>query len=170
MGQGSTPEEITRDRIERIKVYFESVAQYLEDDVEAAVSAILTGSAPGLNLNFAPSAPAFAGECRRQMGIRLRREELDRKPALPPPDIERTPEERARAVSAFEAWKAGQTAPEPAIVDAEASKAKAAKHQQWLRDRGELIDIEGSPYPVSRSLMNTLGYTVGDEDGDRDVA
>lgn len=156
--------------MERIKVYFEAVSLYVEDDVEAAVNSILTGSAPGLNLNFAPSAPAFAGECRRQMGIRLHREELFRKPALPPPDIERTPEERARAVSAFEAWKASQTAPDPAIVDAEASKAKAAKHQQWLRDRGELIDIEGSPYPVSRSLMNTLGYTVGDEDGDRDVA
>lgn len=147
-----------------------AVEDYPIGDVELAVDTLIKGIAPGVKPNYRPNPAETGSECRRQMGLRLRREELNRPPALLPPDVVHTPESRARAMSVFEAWKANQAAPEPAIVDAEASKAKAAKHQQWLRDRGELIDIEGSPYPVSRSLMNTLGYTVGDEDGDRDVA
>lgn len=105
LGQGSTAEEITLDRIERIKVYFEAVAPYEEQDVEAAVDAFLSGSAPGVNPNFAPPAPAVGGETRRQMNLRLDKENRERRlrPALPPPDIEHTPESRARMKAILEA-------------------------------------------------------------------
>ena len=98
LGQGNSPEEIALDRMERIKVYFDAVVMYDERDVEAAVDAILDGSAPGINFNFAPAAPAVGAECRRRMNLRLDSEHRAKmaRPALPPPDVERTPEARAR--------------------------------------------------------------------------
>lgn len=91
-------EAVARERIEQAKVYLEAVDQYDVRDIEAAARALLNGSAPGVNPAFIPPAPVVAAEVRRQMNLRVDRENLDKRlhPALPAPDIERTPESRAR--------------------------------------------------------------------------
>lgn len=167
MGQGSTPEEIARDRIERVKVYFDAVSLYLEDDVEAAVDAILTGTAAGFNPNFAPPAPAFAGECRRQMNMRLRRAELERlgHPRLPPPDIEKTDEQRQRARAkmqqAIDNLSAGN-----ALESAEALDASKAR---W-----EKVNARFAPELTDDAIMDRLihkrpRWTVGNDQEDQAV-
>lgn len=161
LGQGSTPDEVTRDRIERIKVYFEAVAPYAEDDVDAAVEAFLTGSAVGVNPNFAPPAPAFAGECRRQMNARLRRAELERlaRPQLPPPDIEKTPEQRERAKAKVAEFLENLAAPDS---DLEAVKRR---NEQFEKTNARFYP-DMSDEAVKARLMKPRGTTwsAGDED------
>lgn len=163
LGQGSTPEEIARDRIERVKVYFDAVALYLEDDVEAAVEAILTGTAAGMNPNYAPPAPAFAGECRRQMNMRLRREELARlgHPRLPPPDIEKTDEQRARARAKMQ-QAIDNLSSATALDSAEALDASKAR---W-----EKVNTRFAPDMSEDAIMERLirkrGYWTGNDYGD----
>lgn len=148
MGQGSTPEEITRDRIERIKVYFEAVSLYDERDVEAAVDAFLSGTAPGVNPTFAPPAPAVGAECRRQLNLRLDRER-DRRPRLPAPDIERSVESQARVRELMEQTTRGLRTVE--------SEDPAERHRARLQRTNERFDRE-------------RGYGVGDPEGDEEAA
>lgn len=168
LGQGSTPEEITRDRIERIKVYFDAVALYAEEDVEAAVEAVLTGTATGINPNFAPPAPAFAGECRRQMNMRLRRAELERiaRPRLPAPDIEKTDEQRQRARAKMQEAIDNLSASE-ALASAEALDASKAR---W-----EKVNAHFQPDMTDDAVMNRLihkrpAYDVGAPESDEAAA
>jgi len=90
--------DVTRERVERFKIYVEALGMYDIRDIEAAVQSFLSGSAPGVNAAFLPAAPMVAAETRRLMNLRVDRENLDRRlhPALPPPDVERSPESRAR--------------------------------------------------------------------------
>ena len=97
--------DVALERMERAKVYLEALEQYDIRDIEAGVSALISGAVPGVNPNFIPPAPVVGGEVRRQQGLRYRREDLDRiaHPRLPPPDVERTPECRARVKAMVEA-------------------------------------------------------------------
>jgi hypothetical protein len=153
LGQGSTPEEITRDRIERIKVYFDAVALYEECDVEAAIDSFLSGAAPGVsNPSFAPNAPMVGSETRRQMNLRLDREHRERlaRPALPPPDVTRTPEAQARVKALME----------KTVADLQAKSLDddpIERHRRLLRRTNERFDEE-------------RGYSVGDREGHEDAA
>jgi hypothetical protein len=167
LGQGSTPEEITRDRIERIKVYFDAVAFYSEDDVEAAVEAILTGTAAGMNPNFAPPAPAFAGECRRQMNMRLRRAEQERlgHPRLPPPDIEKTDEQRARARALMQ-----QTVDNLSAGTAlESAEALAASKARWEKVNARFAP-EMTDEAIAERLLGRRPFDVGAPESDEAAA
>lgn len=147
---------------ETLRVYFEAVGPYATCDILEAVTAFLNGSVPGTNANFAPPAPVFAGECRRQMNIRLRRDELDRayRPKLPPPDVERTPESQARVRTMMAEALHGLAGND----DDDAVKAAESK-AQWAR-----VNQHFAPDQDERSVAERLGYSVGDADGERDVA
>ena len=166
-GQGSTPDEITRDRIEKAKVYFDAVALYLEDDVEAAVEAILTGTAAGMNPNFAPPAPAFAGECRRQMNMRLRRAELAQlgRPRLPPPDIEKTDEQRQRARALMEQTVANLTAG----TAVETAEAEAASRARWEKVNAR-FHPDQSDEAIAERLLGRRPFDVGAPESDEAAA
>lgn len=147
--RGASAEDVARERIARAEVYFEALADYDTRDIEAAVAAFLSGTAPGVNPNFAPPAPAVASEVRRQMHLRLDAEARVRKPALPPPEIVRTPEAQARV---------------KAMVDdllrdlAEASLADDAEaYRDRLRRTNEAFDA-------------ARGYSVGSPEGDGEAA
>jgi hypothetical protein len=161
LGQGSTPEEVARDRMERIKVYFDAVALYHEEDVETAVENFITGSAPGHNPSFAPPAPLVGAEVRRVMNLRLDHEARIRKPALPPPDIEKTDESRER-VRKLAAQHIDQLASTLRTDDA----AKTADRKKW-QDR---LDQRFTPPQDESSLATRLGFTAGDRDGHEDAA
>jgi hypothetical protein len=162
LGQGSTPEEVARDRIERIKVYFDAVALYEERDVEEAVENFLNGSAPGVsNFSFAPPAPVVGAEVRRVMNLRLDHEARIRKPALPPPDIEKTDESRER-VRLLAAQAIDKLASDLRTDDA----AKTADRKKW-QDR---MDRRFTPAQDESALRQRLGFEVGDRDGHEDAA
>ncbi len=84
---------------EALEAYLEAVSDYGADDLKSAVHAFLSGSAPGVaNASFAPSAPMIGAEVRRQMNMRLDSEQRERmrRPQLPPPDIPKSEESKAR--------------------------------------------------------------------------
>ena len=143
-----------------------SVDDFAPIDVEAAVDTLIKGSAPGVNPNFLPPPATVGAECRRHLNLRLDHDARIRRPALPKPDVEHSPESRAR-VAAMVAKLANKLAtPEPAR--AEASKARGEADTRWLLNRGDLVEHPGNPYPVSRTLLRQ--FEVGDPEGETDAA
>lgn len=98
---------------EAMQAYFDAIEPYDIRDIEAAVKALLTGSILDLNAAFAPSAPLLGAVVRQQMNERLEREQRDRnrRPQLPPPDIVKSPESKARIQSILDKitgkWEVG---------------------------------------------------------------
>lgn len=163
-GQGNSPEEIARDRIERIKVYFDAVALYAEQDVELAVDNFLAGSAPGHNPSFAPPAPLVGAECRRVMNLRLDRER-DRRPALPPPDVpEATPEERARVKARIDTFVASVA--ESHLTD---EAAAARRESELLQRTNARFMPDMSPNAMAHRLNLPSGYSLGAPESDREA-
>lgn len=135
-----------------MKVYFEAVAVYDEQDVEAAVEAFLTGSAPGIsNPSFAPPAPVVGSEVRRQMNLRVEHERRIAKPALPPPDIERTPESQARVRDLVARTAAGLSALSAGERD------QSAEHRRQM-------------FAETNARNDAARYTAGDPDAEADAA
>lgn len=158
-GQGNTPEEITRDRVEKAKVYFDAVAPYDERDIEAAIDNFLAGSAPGHNPSFAPPAPVVGAETRRVMNLRLDSEHRERlaQPRLPPPDIERSPASQARV-------RAKMAAALQSLADRMLTEDAAANRRrlEMQRKTDALLGPDTSP----KATADRLGfrYTAGDRE------
>jgi hypothetical protein len=96
---GSWPSAVaSADGDEHLRGYLLAVDDYPAQDVEAAVTSLIKGVAPGVNPSFLPPPAVVGAECRRQMNLRLDSEHRARlaRPKLPPPDIERSPESQAR--------------------------------------------------------------------------
>lgn len=107
--RNADPGELARERIGKAKVYLEAVAIYEARDVEAGVDSLLNGSFPGHNPSFVPPAPVVGSATRRAMEFWLdseRRANLGH-PRLPPPDIEKSPESRARVRAAVDDLRPG---------------------------------------------------------------
>lgn len=148
----------TDDVAATMQVYFEAVQPYATEDIEAAVTNFLTGSAPGHNPSFAPSAPLLGAEARRVMNLRVESEARERRyhPQLPAPDIEHTPESRARV--------AAMTA--NLLANLKPQKMDAASDKEYWAGTHEMF----APDPSEAALRRRLGYSAGDPDGDREVA
>lgn len=147
------------DRIAAAKVYFEAVAIFEAGDIEQAVENFLTGAAPGHNPAFAPPAPLVGSEVRRVMNLRVESEARARRfrPALPAPDIVHTPEERERVRLKVEALKASiaeRTGDDEAATEKQRRSNFAKVHERFRPDMDE------------DAVLERLGYTVGDADGE----
>jgi hypothetical protein len=152
--------DVALERMERAKVYFEAVEQYELRDIEAAVSSFLSGSAPGHNPSFIPPAPVVAAEVRRQLNLRLDHAARIAKPKLPPPDVVKTPESRARVKARVDELVANLAA------EHRTDDAAKAKAEQWAKTNQRF-------YPsmdADDMRQRLMPYRAGDEDGDRDVA
>lgn len=145
------PPQAGDDGDELVRGYLLAVEDYPAGDVELAVDTLIKGVAPGINPSFRPKPPEVGSECRRQMNLRLDSEARARayRPKLPPPDIERTPESQARVKALVEGAVANLTA---ASLDDPAERHRAA-----IRRSNAYFDAE-------------RGFSVGDPEGDRDVA
>lgn len=134
------------DPVAAMKVYFEAVSEYHQADVLDAVHAFITGSVPGHNPSFAPSAPEVGSACRRAMFKRLDAERLD-KLALPAPpdDFEQDPlDVRIR---------------NKAKLDALAASLASTMDM----DRAPLRDLQRR---TNAYFDTPLGYSVGDPDAE----
>jgi hypothetical protein len=135
------------DAEQALRNYLLAVDDYPAEDVETAVDTLLKGTAPGVNPNFLPAAPAVGAECHRQNHLRAEREDRDRRlrPALPPPDIERTPESQAKVRELMQRTVNGLKAMSP-------DEDPTTRHRRiigWANDRTDRIrwsvgDTEGT--------------------------
>jgi hypothetical protein len=148
---GVYPPLNTADAEQAVRNYLLAVDDYTAADVEAAVDTFIKGSAPGVNPSFLPPPPAVGAECRRQLNLRLDREARDKlsRPALPEPDVERTPESQARVRELVERTVHGLRTPD--------SDDPAARHKRRMEKTNARFDQERR-------------YSVGDRDGHEDAA
>ena len=137
---------------EQLRSYLLAVDDYTAGDVTAAVDALIKGIAPGVNQSFLPPPAVVGGECRRQMGLRHRSEDLEKRyrPALPSPDIERTPESQSRVRELMERTIGG-------LKRMTEDDDHVERHRSVLRTTNEYFDAE-------------RGFSVGDPEGAADAA
>lgn len=140
------------------------MAQADERDLQPGFMVLINGEYAGHDGRFAPTAPQLATAIRIARDKRLRLEELDRRytPRLPAPDIEKTPEQRARARAKMEAFVQSVGA-----ADAELSaEAIASRKDRWdktnHRFRPPMDDAS-----VARRL---LGYEIGSPESEENAA
>lgn len=145
---------------EQLRSYLLAVEDYPAQDVEAAVTTLIKGIAPGVNPNFLPPPAALGSESHRQNHLRCDREDRDRRlrPALAPPDIEHTPESRARMKVILDAGVARLQAVTLPENEADAKRAK----EQWDRVNARFYP-DMTPGAVRRRL-----WTAGDDRQARD--
>jgi hypothetical protein len=126
-------------------------------DIEGAVRNFLAGAAPGHNPAFLPSAPLLGSEVRRVMNLRLDSEARDRarRPALPPPLIEHTPESQARVKA-----KAAE------LIASLASLSRTDDAAKIKADRWAKTNDRFHPDMDQEAMRQRLGFTVGDQDED----
>lgn len=155
-GNADDPEQALRN-------YLLAVEVWELEDVTAAVNAFIAGNVPGVHRGFMPTSAELGGECRRQLGLRMEstHRERMRRPQLPPPDIEKSPESRAR-VKAQVAQLISKLADDHRTEDAAAAKRKA--------DMQKRHDERFAPDPSSGATLQRLGFDVGDHDGEVDAA
>lgn len=157
------PSQAADDGEELLRAYLLAVEDYSADDVERGVDQLVKGTAPGVSPSFRPKPSETGAECRRQMNLRLDRENREKKlrPALPPPDIERTPEQRERARQLVARAVAGLTS-KTAAEDAE-----QARRRQQLWDR---TNSTFEPTMADQEIERRLGWRTGDPEGAEDAA
>jgi len=153
------PGDLARERLAKAKVYFEAVSIYEAEDVETGIADLLSGSVPGHNPSYVPPAPLVASATRRAMERRTDRlaREKALHPRLPPPDVPKTPESRAR-VKAMVDGLVESFAEQHRTEDAAAAKRK---HDQMVKANSRFLDESDEA-----AMRERLGYSVGDRDGE----
>lgn len=167
---GSFPTFQSGDGEAALAAYEVVISQADERDVHPGVMAIINGEFVGHDGRFAPTAPQLAGAIRAARDKRLESESRTRRFLAPPQEPEISPEERERVNVKFDALVAN-IAHDRAADDAERdkrSKERGERELRWLRGRGDLVEVPGLSVPVSSTLLRQ--FSVGDPDGDRDVA
>lgn len=146
---------------EQLRSYLLAVDDYPFCDVENAIVNLIKGNAPGVNPAFLPPPPVVGSECRRVMNIRLESERRDklRQPALPPPDIAHSAEDRAKVKAKIEAFLADQQA---APTDQAAVKRR---NEIWAKTNARF-----TPDMSPEAVRKRLGFEVGDPEDEADAA
>lgn len=140
------------DGDEQLRSYLLAVEDYPAQDVEAAVVALIKGVAPGVNPGFLPPPAVVGAECKRQNNLRCEREARDRRlhPALPPPDVERTPESQARVKALIDGAVAN-------LASKSLDEDPIERHRRRIAKTNERFDRD--PY-----------FEVGDPEDEADAA
>jgi hypothetical protein len=144
--------------------YLMAAEDFSADDVEAAVTMYIKGSVPGFDGRFAPTAPMLATGCRKVIDERNKQAYYASfsAPRLPPPDIEKTDEQRARARAKMQA-AIDNLSSATALDSAEALDASKAR---W-----EKVNTRFAPDMSEEAIMERLvrrerGWTTGNDYGD----
>lgn len=124
---------------EMLRVYFEALADYETQDIEAGIQNMLSGKVDEFKPSFLPPAPLVAKCVREAMHQRLDTEIRQRKALPPPPDEweEPTPEQRARVKAILANLKLGE--------DDDAA-ARAEERRALLRRTNERFDRDTMTY------------------------
>lgn len=122
----------------------------------------IKGQVPGHDGRFAPTAPMLAGACRLVLEKynRVRYLEGIAAPRLPPPDIEKTPEQRERAKAKVAEFVASVGA--EAMTEAETQERSA----RWAKVNAR-FDPPQDDASISARLIK---YTLGSPESEREIA
>jgi hypothetical protein len=123
------PSQAADDGDELLRAYLLAVDDYHADDVTNAVDLMVKGIAPGINPGFRPKPSEVGAECRRQLNMRVDRENQHARlhPRLPPPAVQHTPASRAAIKAMVDQAVANLTAASPAADRAERHRRIIAK-------------------------------------------
>ena len=140
--------------------YLTAIDDWHADHVEDAVTMFIKGEVPGHDGRFAPTAPMLAKAC----GLVLESENRNRylaglqQPRLPKPDIEKTPEQRARALDAVEKFTQ-QMKRDQMILE------EAHRKDQWERVNARFVPDQ-TEEAIRQRLMKTP-FTTGSPESER---
>ena len=142
--------------------YLMAVEDWAADFVEDGVTLIVKGKLPGHDGRFVPTPPMVATACSIVAEQASRQRYLDRlsQPALPAPDIEKTPEQRTRAKAKVAEFVAS-VSPDPdeaTIAVRNARWAKVNAHFDPPQDDESLTD--------RLHLKRGTSYSVGAPESD----
>lgn len=135
-----------------------AVEDWPADIVTDAVDSFIKGGFPGFDGRFAPTPPQLGTACRQAQEKVNRTAYLNRmaRPALPPPDIEKTPEQRLRAKAKIAEFVAS-VSPDPAD-----EATIAIRNARWAK-----VNARFDPPQDDASVMERLmGYSVGSPESD----
>lgn len=126
------------DGDEQLRSYLLAVEDYPAPDVEAAVTALIKGIAPGFNPGFLPPPAVVGAECHRQNHVRCTTEARNKalRPALPKPDMVKTPESRAKFKAVVDQIVANIASPH--------DERPAERHRRLIAKTNERFDRD--PY------------------------
>lgn len=145
------------DPAQALHNYLMVAEDYDADLVEEAVTLYVKGLMPGFDGRFAPTPPMLATGCRKAAENRQRAAYFAGlvRPALPPPDIEKTPEQRERAKAKVAEFLASLDAPDSDVETVKRRNAQFAKtNARFMPDM--------SDEAVKARLMKGTRYSVGD--------
>jgi hypothetical protein len=91
------------DLAAQLEAYSRAITGHDMRDIDAAIDRFIRGEVDNHNPSFAPSASLVGNTVRKCRDDRLDSERRHTPPALPPPDIEKSPESRARVKAMTEA-------------------------------------------------------------------
>jgi hypothetical protein len=133
-------------------------------DVETAVRKLVRGEYDWHNPAFAPSSAVLGSAVIQERDVRLlseRRAKL-RQPALPPPDIEKTPEQRERARQMMQEFVERQAA----IEASNQADTYEARRRQF-----ECTNARFKPDLSDHAVMERLlGYSTGSPESEEHAA
>lgn len=144
-----------------LRRYIEALEGYAVPDIVAGIDLLVKGRFPGVDGRFAPTPPQVSSAVRRAMEDRIDSERRSRPPRLMKPDVPLpTPEEKARAKAALDAFMAQHRAPK---MGDEAKKA-----EEWSKVHAR-FDAPQDPESLSKRLLKGVSYMVGN-DADEEAA
>ena len=150
--------------------YLSAISCFDLDLIEDGVDLVLRGELPGHDGRFAPTAPMLATACRLAAERAAHRRYVDRlrRPQLPAPEIEATPEQIARAKAKVQAFVQSQGS---ADAHQSAERVAAAK-DRWERTNA-MFHPPADDESVEQRLnlrRSRLGYSVGAPESDEAAA
>lgn len=167
---GSFPNFTSGDAEAALAAYELVMRQADERDLQPGFMLLINGEYPGHDGRFAPTAPQLASAIRMARDKRLESERLDRiaQPRLPAPDIEKTPEEIARAKAKLQAFVETQGA-----IDAHQNAEQiAAAKERWEKTNARFQPPMDDASLTERLNLNRdrLGYDIGSPESEEHAA
>jgi hypothetical protein len=162
---GSFPNFSSGDSEGALGSYALVMARADQQDLEPGVMILINGEYPGHDGRFAPTAPQLATAIRMARDKRLESERRTKlsQPQLMAPDIQRTPEERARVKAKIDGFLADQ------VVEQADPEAIKRRNEQWAKTNARFMP-DMSPEAMHERLVRKRGYSVGDPEDHADAA
>lgn len=152
------------DGDERLRRYLEVATEFAPDVLDAGVDLCVKGKLPGHDGRFVPTPPMLATACRLAAEYAARQRYVDKfaTPALPPPDVVKTPEQRARALAMVNQFVAQQTE----LIEGETSEQAKRRQERYAK-----VNARFKPDLSEAAVMERLlGYSTGSPESEEHAA
>lgn len=152
------------DGDERLRRYLEVATEFAPDVLDVGVDICVKGKLPGHDGRFVPTPPMLATACRLAAEQLARQRYVDKfaTPALPPPEIVKTPEQRARALGMVDQFVAQQS---------EMIEGETSEQTKRRQERSAKVNARFKPDLSEAAVMERLlGYSTGSPESEEHAA